>query len=109
MVRRRYRTGGIGATPMVPGKPERVELPPFSLFARSIAKGSRLRLVLNAGPVWGWQHNTHTGGDLAAEPLRNGRVATITLATGGDSDSVLELPRPDAAVLDRKDPPAKPR
>ena len=109
MVRLRYRKGGIGATPMVPGKPERVELPPFSLFARSIAKGSRLRLVLNAGPVWGWQHNTHTGGDLAAEPLRNGRVATITLATGGDSDSVLELPRPDAAVLDRKDPPAKAR
>jgi putative CocE/NonD family hydrolase len=109
MVRLRYRKGGIDPVPMVPGNAERVELPPFSLFARSIAKGSRLRLVLNAGPVWGWQHNSHTGGDLVSEPSNKGRVATITIATGGDSGSVLELPQPDPAILDRKDPPAKPR
>jgi putative CocE/NonD family hydrolase len=108
MVRLRYRKTGIDAAPMVPGTPERVELPPFNLFARSIAKGSRLRLVVNAGPTWGWQHNSHTGGDLVSEPSSKGRVATITIATGGDSGSVLELPQPDAAVLDRKDPPAKP-
>jgi predicted acyl esterase len=92
---------------MVPGKPESVELPLFSFFARSLKKGSRLRLVLNAGPVWGWQRNSHTGGDLATEPASKGRIATITIATGGDSGSVLELPRPKAAVLDRMTKPGQ--
>jgi putative CocE/NonD family hydrolase len=96
-LRLRYRNG---ATPKLlePNKPELVELPRFELFARAIAKGSRLRLVIDAGPNYGWQRNTHTGGDLAAEPLSSARIAKITIATGGDSGSVLELPRPTDAV-----------
>jgi len=104
-IRLRYRKGGVDATPMVPGKPERIEVPAMNFFARSIAKGSRLRLVVNAGPQFGWQRNTHTGGDLKSEPLAQGRVARITIMTGPDSGSTLELPRPEEALGKRKDEP----
>jgi hypothetical protein len=106
-VRLRYRKGGGDATPMAPGKPERIEVPAMDFFARSIAKGSRLRLVVDAGPHLGWQRNSHTGGDLASEPASKGRVAKITIMTGPDSSSVLELPRPEDALLKRKDEPSK--
>lgn len=98
-IRLRYRKGTIDAVPMVPGRAEVVDLPPLTFFARTIGKGSRLRLVINAGPVFGLQRNLHTGGDLVAEPISKGRVAKVTLMTGPDSGSALELPRPDAAVL----------
>jgi len=106
-VRLRYRKGGVDAAPMVPGKPERIEVPALSFFARSIAKGSRLRLVVNAGPLLGWQRNSHTGGDLMSEPIAKGRVAKITIMTGPDSGSTLELPRPEEALGKLKDEPAK--
>jgi uncharacterized protein len=106
-VRLRYRKGGVEAVPMVPGKPERIEVPALSFFARSIAKGSRLRLVINAGPQLGWQRNSHTGGDLMSEPVAKGRVARITIMTGPDSGSTLELPRPEEAIGKRKDEPGK--
>jgi len=106
-IRLRYRKGGVDATPMVPGKPERITVPALSFFARSIAKGSRLRLVVNAGPQFGWQRNSHTGGDLMSEPAAQGRVAKITIMTGPDSGSTLELPRPEAALGKLKDEPAK--
>lgn len=108
-VRLRYRQGGVTGVPMVPGKPERVEIPTMTFFARAIAKGSRLRLVVNAGPDFGWQVNTHTGGDLASEPISASRVAKITLMTGPGADSVLELPRPEDSILKFKDEPSKPR
>jgi putative CocE/NonD family hydrolase len=107
-IRLRYRKGGVVAVPMVPGKPERIEVPPLTFFARSIAKGSRLRLEVNAGPNFYLQRNTHTGGDLASEPLSKGRVAKITLITGPGSGSTLGLPRPEDALLKLKDEPAKP-
>lgn len=106
-IRLRYRKGGLDAVPMVPRKPERIEVPAMSLFARSIAKGSRLRLVVNAGPRFGWQRNSHTGGDLASEPASRGRVAKIIVMTGPDSGSILELPRPEGALLKPKDEPSK--
>jgi uncharacterized protein len=107
MVRLRYRKGGVEAVPMVPGKAERVAFPPLTFFARALAKGSRIRLVVDVGPRLGLQRNTHTGGDLASEPLSKARTAKITLTTGPDSGSALELPRPDEALLQRKYEPAK--
>lgn len=106
--RLRYRAGGVAGSPMIPGKPELIHIPPFRFFARAIRKGSRLRLEIDTGPsYWGVQRNSHTGGDLATEPLAKARVAKITLMTGPDTGSELELPRPDDAVLQRKDEPAK--
>jgi putative CocE/NonD family hydrolase len=105
--RLRYRKGGTAAVAMVPGKPERIDFPALSFFARSIAKGSRLRLVVNAGPRFGWQRNSHTGGDLASEPASAGRIAKIRLMTGPGSGSTLELPRPEPAVLKRNEEAAK--
>ncbi|HEU4734941.1 MAG TPA: hypothetical protein VFT22_43915 [Kofleriaceae bacterium] len=50
-----------------------------------------------------------TGGDLASEPAPRGRIARITVFTGPDSGSTLELPRPEEAVLRRIEAPAPPR
>jgi len=105
-IRLRYRKGGVDAVPMVPGKPERIDVPAMHFFARSIAKGSRLRLVIAAGPELGWQRNTNTGGDLASEPLSRGRIAKLTVMTGPGTGSALELPRPDDAVVKLKDAPS---
>ena len=109
-VRLRYRAGGLAATPMVPGKPELIQVPAFSFFARAIARGSRLRLAIDAASSsWSVQRNSHTGGDLAKEPIAKARVANITLLTGAESGSALELPRPDEAVVQRKDEPGNRR
>jgi putative CocE/NonD family hydrolase len=98
-VRLRHRK--LGSTPewMVPGRPELVEFPAFGFFARAVAPGSRLRLVVSCGPWMGVQRNTNTGGDLVSEPLSKGRVARITLMTGPGTGSALELPRPEASLL----------
>jgi hypothetical protein len=98
-IRLRYRKGGVKGIPMVSGKPEHIEIPAMSLFARSIAKGSRLRLVVSAAPRFGWQRNSHTGGDLVSEPVSRGRIAKITLITGPGSGSTLELPRPEDTLF----------
>lgn len=103
--RLRYRRGTLRGTNMTPGRPEQVEVPGMSLFARAIAKGSRLRLIVDAGPSWGWQRNSHTGGDLVTEPTSRGRIARVTILTGRRG-STLELPRPSAAILGRKTKPA---
>lgn len=107
-LRLRYRGGGTEAVPMVPGKPERITFPALTFFARAIAKGSRLRLTVESGSrAVGAQRNTHTGGDLASEPLAKARIAKITLMTGPESGSALELPRPDEAIVRRMDEPAR--
>lgn len=97
--RLRYRNNAVQGTPMVPGKPTQIEFAPLPFFSRSIAKGSRIRLVIDAGPRFGWQRNSHTGGNLATEPGSAGRVAKVTIRTGPGTGSMLELPRPDASVL----------
>ena len=92
---------------MTPGQTERVDFPALDFFARALAKGSRLRLLVSAAPVFGYQRNTHTGGDLASEPLSAAKVAHITLLTGPGSGSLLQLPRPEAALLKAKEASAK--
>ncbi len=98
-VRLRYRKGGSAPVMMVPNKPELVEFPKFNFFARAIAKGSRLRMIIDTGASTDWQRNTHTGGDLASEPVSAGRVARISVITGPESGSVLELPRPVDGIV----------
>jgi putative CocE/NonD family hydrolase len=98
-MRLRYRNGGVDGVPLVPGKPEHVELSGFTFFARALAKGSRLRIVIDNGPQFGWQRNSHTGGNLATEPTSAGRIGKLTIATGADAGSVLELPRPDPSIV----------
>jgi len=98
-IRLRYRLGGVGPVLMVPGKSEVIDFPAMRFFARAIGQGSRLRLVVSATPNFSMQGNTNTGGDLASEPFSTGRVAHLTVMTGPGSQSVLELPQPDQAVL----------
>lgn len=98
-MRLRYRNGGVDGVPLAPGKPEHIELSGFTFFARALAKGSRVRIVIDNGPQFGWQRNSHTGGNLATEPASAGRIGKLTIATGADAGSVLELPRPDPSIV----------
>lgn len=97
-VRLRYRLPGRESL-MKPGVSELVTFPRFQFFARSLAKGSRIRLVVTSQPSSYVQRNTHTGGNLASEPLKNARVATFKLITGPGSQSALTLPKPDPSTL----------
>jgi putative CocE/NonD family hydrolase len=99
-VRLRYRRGGVQPVFMTPGKPERVEFPAMQFFARAVAKGSRLRLVVGSVADVGVDRNTNTGGDPATEPLAKARIAKITVMTGPGTGSTLAIPRPDDAVLE---------
>jgi len=103
-LRLRYRRGGTESAMMVPDQPEHVSFPAMSFFARAIAKGSRLRLIVDAGPRYASpQRNSHTGGNLASEPIAKAKIAKITVMTGPDAGSALELPHPDEALVSRKD------
>lgn len=106
-IRLRYRRGGTEPVLMTPGRPEQVDFQALDFFARALAKGSRLRLLVSVAPAFGTQRNTHTGGDLAAEPLSTAKVAHLTLLTGPGSGSLLQLPRPEAALLKAKEAPAQ--
>ncbi|HEY0194376.1 MAG TPA: CocE/NonD family hydrolase [Kofleriaceae bacterium] len=99
ILRLRYRKGGVQPVMMAPGVPELVEIPGMRFFARALAKGSRLRLTVDVSARVGLQANTNTGGDLANEPLVRARVAKVTILTGGARGSVIELPRPEPAIL----------
>ena len=108
-LRLRYRKGGVDPVLMVPDKAELVRFPDMNYFARALGKGSRLRLVVSSETPVGWQRNGHTGGDLAAEPLSRSRIAKLTIFTGPDRSSALELPRPDEAIVPRApEPVARP-
>lgn len=98
-LRLRYRR--VNAALMRPGAVEEVAFPPMQWFARTLAKGSRLRLSISAEarPGTGIQLNTNTGGDLATEPSSKARVAHLRIQTGPNSHSRLEIPRPSAGVL----------
>lgn len=103
-VRLRYRNGGVSPVLMVPGTAETVTFPAMSFFARAIRKGSRLRLIVSAGPYLSSQRNTHTGGDLASEPISKGRIAHITLFTGPGSQGMLDLPQPEKGLIKAQEP-----
>lgn len=98
-IRLRYRKGGVAPVPMVPGEAETVAFPPMGFFARAIGKGSRLRLLVNATPNLYSQRNTHTGSDLATEPISKGRIAHLTVLTGPGNPGTLDLPRPEEGLL----------
>jgi putative CocE/NonD family hydrolase len=91
-MRARYRNSLREASPVPAGKTEKYLFDNFTFFSRRIAKGSRLRLVIQSINSIGAEKNYNSGGAVAAETGKDARTAHITLVHDGDHASLLELP-----------------
>jgi uncharacterized protein len=91
-MRARYRESLREAKPVPAGKTEKYVFGNFTFFARQIAKGSRLRLVVRSINSPGTEKNYNSGGVVAAETGKDARTAHITLLHDAEHPSTLELP-----------------
>ncbi len=91
-LRARYRESRQRETLAVPGAVERYDFDHFSWFARRIAKGSRLRLVLQSLNSSQLEKNYGSGKAVAAESGADARLAHVALYHDAEHPSVLELP-----------------
>ena len=92
LVRARYRESLERETPVVPGKAERYDFTGFSWFARRLAKGSRLRLVVASVNSIYLEKNYNSGGVVADETAKDARTAHVTLLHDAAHPSALEIP-----------------
>jgi putative CocE/NonD family hydrolase len=91
-MRARYRESLREEKPVPMGKMEKYVFDNFTFFARQIAKGSRLRLVVRSINSPGTEKNYNSGGVVAAETGKDARAAHITLTHDTEYPSALELP-----------------
>jgi putative CocE/NonD family hydrolase len=91
-MRARYRESLREAKPVMPGKIEKYTFDNFTFFARRIAKGSRLRLVVRSINSTSSEKNYNSGGVVAAETGKDAKTAHISLVHDKEHPSVLELP-----------------
>ncbi len=91
-MRARYRESLREAKPVMPEKIEKYVFDNFTFFARRIAKGSRLRLVVRSINSTGSEKNYNSGGVVAAETGKDAKTAHISLVHDKEHSCVLELP-----------------
>ena len=91
-LRARYRDSAGSEKLVKPGEIVRYEFNAFTFFSRRIAKGSRLRLVLNSPNSIYEEKNYNSGGTVADESGKDARTAHITLYHDSGHPSILELP-----------------
>jgi len=91
-MRTRYRESLREAKPVPMGKTEKYVFDNFTFFARQIAKGSQLRLVVRSINSPGTEKNYNSGGAVAAETGKDARTAHIALTHDTEYPSALELP-----------------
>ncbi len=92
LMRARYRDSMRDEKLAKPGEINRYEFKSFMWFSRRVAKGSRLRLVLNSPNSIGLEKNYNSGGIVAEESGKDSRTAHITLYHDAEHPSVLEVP-----------------
>lgn len=92
MMRARYRESLRHEKLVKPGEINRYEFGGFYLFSRLIAKGSRLRVVLNSPNSIYVEKNYCGGGVVAEESRKNARTARVTLYHTAAHPSFLEIP-----------------
>lgn len=95
MLRARYRESLRQETLVTAGEIARYEFNDFTFFARRIAKGSRLRLLISSPNTIYLQKNYNSGLVVAAESGKDARTATVTLYHDAEHPSFLELPLVD--------------
>jgi len=92
VVRARYRESLSQEKLMKPGEINQYTFDAFTFFSRRIAKGSRLRLVLNSPNSINIEKNYNSGGVVAEETGKDARTAHITVYHDAAHPSRLELP-----------------
>ncbi len=91
-MRARYRESLREAKLVPAGVPLPYTFRDFNWFARRIAKGSRLRLLLRSPNGLDLQQNFNSGGDVTRETRRDARTARVTVYHDRERPSVLEVP-----------------
>jgi len=92
LMRARYRESLRAEKLAKPGEINLYEFKSFMWFSRRVAKGSRLRLVLNSPNSIGLEKNYNSGGIVAEESGKDGRTAHVILYHDAEHPSVLEIP-----------------
>jgi putative CocE/NonD family hydrolase len=92
MMRARYRESLRQERLVKPGEINRYEFKTFTWFSRRLAKGSRLRLVLNSPNSIYLEKNYNSGGVVANESKKDARTAHVTLYHDAGRASCLEIP-----------------
>jgi uncharacterized protein len=91
-MRARYRDSLTQAKLVKPGEINQYVFDGFTFFSRRIAKGSRLRLVLNCPNTIYLEKNYNSGGVVAEETAKDARIAHVTVYHDATHASRLELP-----------------
>ena len=91
-MRLRYRHGPDAPTPVTSGEPMTVTFNSARFFARTLARHSRLRLVVRHAMGLDLQRNGNSGKPVHEETATDRRAATITVVHIGAERSRLMLP-----------------
>jgi len=91
-LRARYRNSRWRPEPAPEGEICRYVFEDFPFFARRVARGSRLRLVVRCVNSILYEKNYNTGGVIGEERVEDARVAHVTLYHDADHASRIELP-----------------
>ena len=91
-MRARFRCSRSMEKLVVPGEINLYEFSGFTFFSRQIAKGSRLRLLIQSPNSIFWQKNYNSGGVVAEETTKDARMAHVKLYHDTEYPSNLELP-----------------
>jgi uncharacterized protein len=92
LMRARYRESTIAPKLVKAGNIERYEFSGFTWFSRRIAKGSRIRIVLDSPNSRNVEKNYNSGGVIADETAKDARTAHISVYHDAEHASFLELP-----------------
>ena len=91
-LRARYRESLTAEILVIPGEINCYQFDGFTFFARRIARGSRLRLVIRAPNSIYFQKNYNSGGVVADETAQDARTTHVRLYHDAEHLSYLELP-----------------
>jgi hypothetical protein len=90
--RLRYRESLSQEKLVKPGEVVRCDFAPGLFVARTLAKGSRLRLVVTAPNGIGYEKNYNSGGVVAAETAKDARTAHVKVLHDAEHASAIEIP-----------------
>ncbi len=91
-LRARYRKSLSQPELVKPGSIERYDFTGFTWFSRRVAKGSRLRLVLNSPNSIFSEKNYNSGGRVEVESGKDAHVAHVSVYHDAEHPSSLEIP-----------------
>jgi uncharacterized protein len=91
-MRARYRESLRQEKLVASGKVEKYVFDNFTFFSRRVAKGSRLRLLVQCPNTTGIEKNYNSGGVVALETGKDAKTAHVTLLHDAEHPSALELP-----------------